>query len=307
MKSKFLFVAILLVVISCSSVFGVEIYLDLAATEGLNGEGQIEPESTIVFHVWLDFDTTVVKIYDSAVWISNGYRIYTEDAVTWDTTILLRNPAYDWDLLDGFPCIFDYGYKEIHRNSDGMASDTVAFSGMDGTNPAYGSGIWPGFCDMGYTITCSTFAGQSAGTIVIDSSWYTPHGKWEWGLLDNTSLEVNWGGPYIFEYTGDEAVENVGGEALPGQFRLAQNYPNPFNPSTEILFDLPTASHVRLNIFNILGQRVCTLVDESVTAGYHKVTWDGTNDAGSGVPSGIYFYKIDAGDFVESKKMMMLK
>jgi hypothetical protein len=258
--------------------------------------------------VWLDFDTTVVKIYDSVVWISNGFRIYTEDAVTWDTTILARNPAYNWDDLDGSPYIFDFGYAEIHRNSDGMASDTVAFAGLDGTSDLYGSGIWPGFYDMAYTITLGPFSGYEEATLTIDSSWYRPAGKWEWGLLDNTMLECNWGGPYIFQYVPDLcAVENVGGEALPGQFRLAQNYPNPFNPSTEILFDLPTASHVRLNIFNILGQRVCTLVDETVTAGYHKVTWDGTNDAGSGVPSGIYFYKIDAGDFVQSKKMMMLK
>jgi hypothetical protein len=89
---------------------------------------------------------------------------------------------------------------------------------------------------------------------------------------------------------------------LPTEYSLHQNYPNPFNPITEISFALPNAANVKLEIFNIMGQRVATLVDQHLEAGNHSVTWDGSR-----VASGIYFYRFDAGDFVESKKMVLLK
>jgi hypothetical protein len=94
---------------------------------------------------------------------------------------------------------------------------------------------------------------------------------------------------------------------IPTDYTLYSNYPNPFNPNTEIIYGLPIACNVNLIIYNILGQKVKTLVDQPMTAGYHTVTWNG-KDA-SGVPSatGIYLYRIQAGDFVESKKMILLK
>lgn len=94
---------------------------------------------------------------------------------------------------------------------------------------------------------------------------------------------------------------------LPGSFELAQNYPNPFNPSTEISFSLPSNTHVELDIFNVLGQKVRTLVSGDLTAGEHTVMWDGQNANGATVSSGVYFYRIAAGDFTDTKKMMMLK
>lgn len=92
------------------------------------------------------------------------------------------------------------------------------------------------------------------------------------------------------------------GPEVPDVFALNQNYPNPFNPSTEIAFDLPTASHVELTVFNILGQKVETLVDSEREAGSYTVTWDA-----SPYSSGVYFYRISAKDFTETKKMLMLK
>jgi methionine-rich copper-binding protein CopC len=94
---------------------------------------------------------------------------------------------------------------------------------------------------------------------------------------------------------------------LPTEFALAQNYPNPFNPSTEINFDLPKNAHVELNVFNILGQTVTNLVSADMEAGSHRVSWDGTDSDGGSVASGIYFYRISAGDYSSSKKMMLLK
>lgn len=97
-------------------------------------------------------------------------------------------------------------------------------------------------------------------------------------------------------------VKMVGSNLLPERFGLEQNQPNPFNPKTTIAIALPHACHVTLSVFNITGQKVTSLVDGNLGAGYHTFEWDGTNFA-----SGIYFYRMQAGIFVESKKMVLLK
>lgn len=94
---------------------------------------------------------------------------------------------------------------------------------------------------------------------------------------------------------------------LPSEFTLEQNYPNPFNPSTTIAFSLPTKSTVTLEVFNILGQRVKILHSGNLSAGRHAVIWDGKNSSRSDVSSGIYIYKLTTGEFVQSRKMILLK
>ncbi len=94
---------------------------------------------------------------------------------------------------------------------------------------------------------------------------------------------------------------------LARNFILSQNYPNPFNMSTSIEFSLPARSEVELAVYNILGQRVKTLLNESEEAGYHSVQWDGTDNHDREVASGIYFYRLKTGEFTQSKKMILLK
>lgn len=86
-----------------------------------------------------------------------------------------------------------------------------------------------------------------------------------------------------------------------------QNYPNPFNPTTEFFISLPQDTHVSFVIYNVMGQKVKTLVDDYMSAGTHTIRWDGTNEYGSAVSSGIYFYRVVAGDNVVTKKMMLVK
>lgn len=95
--------------------------------------------------------------------------------------------------------------------------------------------------------------------------------------------------------------------ALPTEFALSQNVPNPFNPSTIVEYALPKDAQVNISVYNVLGQQVKTLVNDMQRAGMQSVTWDGTDASGVSVASGVYFYKIRAGDFSDTKKMVMLK
>ena len=110
-----------------------------------------------------------------------------------------------------------------------------------------------------------------------------------------------------FIITGDQPVGISDSEEVPSQFELAQNYPNPFNPGTTIRYALPYQAEVRLEIYNALGQLVKVLVNKSQTAGIKTVNWNGTNQFGEPVSSGVYLYRLKAGNHIQTRKMMLLK
>ncbi len=95
--------------------------------------------------------------------------------------------------------------------------------------------------------------------------------------------------------------------SLPGSFSLAQNYPNPFNPTTTISFSLPAKGQARIEIYNVLGKLVAVPFDGVAEAGDHQVVWNGKNDTGEAVASGVYFYRLTADNYTDTKKMMLLK
>jgi hypothetical protein len=107
--------------------------------------------------------------------------------------------------------------------------------------------------------------------------------------------------------TGSEVEEETGDRERPSEFELSQNYPNPFNPTTKIEFTLAKSGSVTLQIYDVLGRKVRTLVSEELSSGYKSVIWDGKNNAGEDVASGIYFYQLKVGDFSQPKKMLLLK
>jgi hypothetical protein len=94
---------------------------------------------------------------------------------------------------------------------------------------------------------------------------------------------------------------------IPFDFYLAQNYPNPFNPNTTIVYGIPKAGNVNLSIYNIFGQKLRTLINAKQSAGYKNISWDGRNEKGIPVSSGTYIYMITSGDFVQLKKMHLIK
>jgi hypothetical protein len=102
-------------------------------------------------------------------------------------------------------------------------------------------------------------------------------------------------------------VEEDGDQAIPNEYMLAQNYPNPFNPSTSIHFELPRAGFASLKIYNIVGQEVANLLTGNLPAGSFRATWDGKDMNGETVSSGVYLYRLQVGDYVEARKMLLLK
>ena len=100
------------------------------------------------------------------------------------------------------------------------------------------------------------------------------------------------------------SIEN---EIIPQQYTLHQNYPNPFNPVTSLRYDLPENSHVTITIYDMLGKEVKTLINQTQDAGYRSIIWDATNDYGKPVSAGIYLYQIQAGAYISTKKMVLLK
>ena len=118
-----------------------------------------------------------------------------------------------------------------------------------------------------------------------------------WMRLDNTVLSV-WAAIISEPLTGVEEQDS----AMISDFGLRQNYPNPFNPTTSIEFFLPNASFVTLKIYNTLGEEVATLVSERLSAGKHRREWNA-----SGMASGVYMYQIEAGEFADAKKLILLR
>lgn len=94
---------------------------------------------------------------------------------------------------------------------------------------------------------------------------------------------------------------------LPESFGLSPNYPNPFNPETIIRYQLPNSSEVELIMYNTLGQKIRTIVNEKQFPGYYEVIWDGRNDSGEQVPSGVYIYQLKAGEFVDARKLLLIR
>ncbi len=139
--------------------------------------------------------------------------------------------------------------------------------------------------------------------------WNSNNNQWEQysATLDtvNNSVTTQVSSSAIFALFSSDVMTDIADNpivTLPNRIVLNQNYPNPFNPSTEITFSLPTASDIKLEVYNTLGQKVTRLLEGRYNAGVHQVTWDGSESA-----SGVYFFKLITGDFMETKKMLLLK
>ncbi|MCP4634758.1 MAG: T9SS type A sorting domain-containing protein, partial [candidate division Zixibacteria bacterium] len=177
--------------------------------------------------------------------------------------------------------LYTYGEKTVQFDV-GVAPgefDWLSFDDDDGSlNPGYTADV---------LITCSANNHQQGVYMgVID-------------VYSNDPDEIHYEVP-VNMTVGITSVDED--QPLPIRFALEQNYPNPFNPSTEIIYSLPTPSDVRLEVFNLMGQQITTLVDSHQKAGNYSVNWDASDKA-----SGLYFYRLTAGENVFTKRMTLLK
>lgn len=191
---------------------------------------------------------------------------------------------------------------------DGTLDDTVFIFGL---NFSGGPGPNTGKEEiLSFALQVNNAVGGTSGQLCIDSSGQgLDDVDWVW-LFASEVGAVTFNGPYCWTITGltpTDVTELDNDNNLPTEFGLGQNYPNPFNPTTTFEFSLPVKSNVEIQVFNVLGQKITTLADQEYPAGVYQVTWDGTNDAGQQIASGIYFYSMKAGSFSETRKLMMVK
>jgi len=218
-------------------------------------------------------------------------------------------------------CDFDTSKVDVHEGSVVYVSKrndvdiTVTLNGQALTSAA--------------DVTVTNADGDTMAVLLTDTTGISKVAVGEWAILSDTPVgTVEAQNPFTFEailddgsnevsvavtsdtsVTIDIIVDAIDGELgnLPKTYALQQNFPNPFNPVTTIKYQLPKTSDVMLKIYNVLGQSVITLLNERQEAGYKSVIWNGMNEAGAKVSTGIYFYVMEAGNFRSIKKMMLLK
>jgi parallel beta-helix repeat protein len=246
----------------------------------------------------------------------------------------------DFNTLTTLSPGFGYWVRSMGANTllkddclDGWASRPVSPVVSTGT-PALGSRFWISVYGTGITLDGKPLAKGASVQFVTADDIVVGRSTYGDGLLKFTpvyGVDNQDAATRSFPKEGDQVYAVIAGvrtspaitwtshgavqrlteltaaASLPRAYNLLQNYPNPFNPQTTIEFALPEAGHVRVVVFNLLGQAIKTLADGDYAAGSFKLTWDGTNATGSSVASGVYFYRIEANNYRSSKKMMLLK
>jgi len=127
------------------------------------------------------------------------------------------------------------------------------------------------------------------------------------GDLDLVSTVSTTNVTILYNNENAQAVDDTDPGQLPNRWELAQNYPNPFNPGTTIEYTIPSRTLVRVEVFNLIGQRVRLLLDEEQPAGTHRLDWNGIDDAGRSVATGMYLCRLKAGEFAQARKMLLVK
>ena len=252
------------------------------------------------------------------------------DEVTVSGTLTEHNP--DWDYMWGYNTVLLVDSAEV--NSSGHSVDALQVESGVLSNDTSAAEAYEGvvvrisnatlMAINAYDVTFD----DGSGPCLVDDDFNTAefHANYTDGYLYAFGDTIRPGevvehiqGVFIYSF-GSYKIEvrdqkdwgvavgiNPDFNPVPLAYQLRQNFPNPFNPETRIYFEIPNMHDVKLDIYNILGQKVRTLINNSFDAGRHTVNWNGRNDAGIIVPSGIYIYRIQAGNFMRSKKMLMLK
>ena len=264
--------------------------LPLGAT-GFNPPGIVPPQQVFRYYV-----------YSNTSFVSNNVKPildnqYTRDSIyvpfagnIQDITVNLNiNHANDGDLL-------------ITLIKDNSISHLSQFNGNNGQN--FTNTTFNDTAAMLITQGTPPFTGMFKPQQLFAAFANTQtHGYWILRILDmrtgSTGTLLNWS--LNLKYSSPISISTIGNE-LPKKFSLQQNYPNPFNPMTRIQFNVPKTGEVRIRVFDVMGREIKMLMNGKLDAGSYETVFDG-----NGLTTGVYFYRMEAGDFIETKKMMLVK
>jgi hypothetical protein len=269
-------------------------------------------------------DRYVIWQYNTSttIWDSVNFILANEDSV-----YTIEIPTLCNTTLDSI-CLTTCRISTRLLNSDSLVwSNSLAGSSIDNLPPSIPSGLIAEF-DDGLRLTWNSNPEEDLADYILDksedSSFYTNQYSsfitsdtlfldfptptndtmfYRLSVMDNSGNVSGYSDTitYIIVLANDENL------LIPTDFSLHQNYPNPFNPSTQIKYDLPEDALVSINIYDLMGRSIKSLVNSNQLAGYRSIQWKGTNNLGEQVAAGIYIYMIQAGDFRETKKMILLK
>jgi hypothetical protein len=279
--------------------------------ESFGGEGlttaQMKTESTFTDAGW---DFTEVWAMDSE--IHSGYphlrnAVHVDDPEPVEITFANVQWPEDGEIKAGEEFTV-YARVEAEGVTDNGESALLnAWIGYNEADVAPDASGWTwveaefnsGYTGTGHEYMAEIGSGLTAGTYYYVSRFQLINQDYVYGGFDGGFWdgETNVSGVLVVSLPTDAEVADI-----PVEFGLQQNYPNPFNPVTNINYQVPESAHVTIEVYNVLGQRVTTLVNEIRDAGYHSVQFDGSRLA-----SGVYIYRMDAGDFVKTQKLILAK
>lgn len=252
------------------------------------------PADSAIFWVFYE---RYISVYDPPRWVLQ-YHYSTDACSTWHS---LSSPT---DTSTGNRVL-----PSLHVLEENDASNlTLAYRYEIGSDPRQIRYLYTQNAQTLYTFGTAPYTGVND----YEPHYEPPHRAYTIRRTDNTVnsaiLYVDSSQQKLYfdvsSFTG--VVDEAQNEAIKG-FSLKQNYPNPFNPTTQIEFVLSRRGQVKLEIFNILGQKIRTLVDQQFKAGHQLVEWDGKDEKGKEVTSGIYFYRLQTDDLKETRKMVLVR
>jgi hypothetical protein len=210
--------------------------------------------------------------------------------ISYDTTLLSYpdNPENGTDFIFSN---FNQGFYDTAKVTKVM--DGILWLNIDLTSDGHGTAVQKGPDSWTDLVQLNFTAGQTVQNSGI--SWST-NDKF-WGVYDSDNSTLWDKGNFDFV----TSMENINSQKV-SDYDLSQNYPNPFNPTTQIKFSVPRESQVTLKVYDILGNEIATLVNEKRPQGYYEVEF-----SAAGLSSGVYLYRLQAGSFIQTKKMILLK
>ena len=243
-----------------------------------------------------DIRTYVEQHRPNASFVISGYKRCSHNRIASDYAHIMMYPSYaNWDPVVFFSCTPNMGFGDATEPAwlKGNVDQRESWTDMSST---YGSKFSMAWIDGRGDEYNDLFS--HAGTLALDGIWMYNEGDINSVRLEevcSAAVDNGW-------MSRVDTITSVEEAILPGEFRLHQNYPNPFNPSTMIEFDLSHAGFVTLTVHNLLGGEVARLADGSFAPGTYTAVWDA-----SGFPSGLYIYRLAAGELVQTMRMLLLK